>query len=99
MREGGRFDNEPIIVFGTQIIRKIYSLPLQIYSEPLMLSSEPLNLKSIKKYFMSYLILKINALDYHDGCTFLLCVNSETLQKKIFLYCDAALKCKRNWLL
>ena len=45
-------------VFSTQIIRKIYSVPLRFYSEPLMLSSEPLNLKSMKKCFMSYLILK-----------------------------------------
>ena len=30
----------------------------RFYSESLMLSSEPLNLKSMKKCFMSYLILK-----------------------------------------
>ena len=55
------------IVFRTQVIFKNYSLPLIFYSELLMFSSEPLNLKSVKAYLWSYLILKTNSVDYHDG--------------------------------
>ena len=50
-----------------------------------MLSSDPLNLKSMKKCVMPNLILKTNSVDYHDGVHFVvICVNSETLQKRNF---------------
>ena len=51
------------IVFEKQVIHKIHL-------EPLMLSSEPLKMKSVKKCFMSYLILKTTSVDYHDGVNF-----------------------------
>ena len=65
------------IVFGTQIIRKIFFVPLQFFSEHLMLSSEPLNLKSMKKCFMSYLIFKTNSVDSHDGVHFVVMSKKE----------------------
>ena len=58
------------IEFDTQVIRKIYTVPLRFHSEPLMLSSKPLNLKSVKKCFMSYLNLKTNSVDYPDSVHF-----------------------------
>ena len=72
IREGGR-EIRPWThhnVFWTQIIHKIYSVPLWFYTEPLILSSEPLNLKFMKKNLRSYTILKTNSLDYHDGVHF-----------------------------
>ena len=68
MRTGGRYDHEPINVYsGAQVVCKIYSVPLLFYSEPLILSSEPLYLETMKKCFMSYLILKTNSVYYPDG--------------------------------
>ena len=61
----------------------LFRIPLRFYLEPLMLSSQPRNLKYVKKCFMSYLILKTNSVDYHDGVHFV-AMYSETLQKKLF---------------
>ena len=72
------------IVFRTQVILKIYSVPLWFYSEPLMLSSEPLHLKSVKKCFTSYLILKANSVHYHDGVHFVAMCKFWTNAKNIF---------------
>ena len=58
IREGG-------IVFGAQVIRKNFSVPLRFYQEPLMLSSKPHNMKSVQNLF--YLMLKTNSAEYHDG--------------------------------
>ena len=87
------------IVFGTQIIRKIYSVPLRFYSEPLMLSSEPLNLKSMKKCFRSYLILTNNSVDYHEGVHFVALCKFWNILKKIFLDFYAVENCKRNFVI
>ena len=54
------------IVFGTQVIRKIYSVPLRFYSEPLMLSFEPHDLKTFEIFYD----LKTNSVDYHDSMHF-----------------------------
>ena len=86
--EGGRMIRpwtHPI-VYGTQVIRKIYSVPLRFYSEPLKLSSEPLKLKSVTKCFMSYLILKTNSVDYHDGVHFVAMCKFWNIAKKNFFY-------------
>ena len=73
------------IVFGTQIIRKIYSVPLRFYSEPPHVEFRTSQSDVHEKmFFLSYLILKKNNVDYHDGVHFDAMCKSWNIAKKIF---------------
>ena len=70
-REGGRFDQEPsYCIRNTGDSQNLFRATPIIFEATIMLSSEPLNLKSMKNCFRSYLILKANSDDYHDGVHF-----------------------------
>ena len=79
-REGNSTMNPSHCIRNTGNSQNLFRVTLILFGAALMLSSEPLNLKSVKKWYIPYLILKTNSVDYHDACTLLLFVNSETLQ-------------------
>ena len=68
--EGGRFDHEPIVLYSEHSkFAKTIPYPSDSIRSP-HVELRTTRSEVSKKCFMSYLILKTNSVDYHDGVHF-----------------------------